>query len=252
MEEREIIALNGTSVIEDDVEKRLKTTGVKGLDFEQAKKLGVFTRISNLLCVVHASIMAAYRVYGGVEVLMEDLHGRKNEIAREMNKFEKDFERFVRFWTGYYAHGTVGREVGEETETLFRHIMEWAQLPYQWNLGDKQRVEDNGTDVAIRLNVGDRQYTFRTTTLKEETLGDGDESWCVSKYDTKEHKQTIVEENMDKASAMMVAKRFSGDDKANIYTACMVHETMERKTVVTPYKAYVANETVGRVTKLFK
>ena len=182
MEEREIIGLNGAGVVEDDIIKRLKTTGVRGLDFEKAKELGVFTRISNLLCATHASIMAAYRIYGGVDFLMDELHGRKNEIAREMNAFDKAFERFVKFWTGYYAHGTAGQEVNEETETLFRHIMEWAQLPYQWELGDPQRVDDNGTDVAIRINTPEKQLTFRTTTVKEEVVGEGDESWCVSKY----------------------------------------------------------------------
>jgi hypothetical protein len=86
------------------------------LDFEKAKKLGFFTRISNLLCAAHASIMAAYRIYGGVDYLLSEFGGRKNEIAREMNVFEKAFTRFINFWTGYYAHGGAGREVNEETE----------------------------------------------------------------------------------------------------------------------------------------
>ena len=57
---------------------------------------------------------------------------------------------------------------------------------------------------------------------------------------------------MDKASAMMVAKRLSADDTTNIYTASMVRDYMERKTEITPYKAYKANETVGRLTKMQK
>ena len=250
--EQGIIELSEASVVADDIQKKLRTAGVRGLDFEKAKELGFFTRISNLLCAAHASIMAAYRIYGGVDYLLSEFGGRKNEINREMNNFEKAFTKFINFWTDYYAHGGAGREVNEETEVLYRRIMEWAQLPYQWELGDKQRVDDNGLDVAIRMDVGDKQYTFRKTVLDGETVGDADESWCVTKYDVLEHKQTTVEDNMDKASAMMVAKRLSADDTTNIYTASMVRDYMERKTEITPYKAYKANQTVGRLTKVTK
>ena len=250
--EQGVIELNGSSVVEDDVEKKIRTTGVRGLDFEKAKELGFFTRISNLLCAAHASIMAAYRIYGGVDYLLSEFGGRKNEIAREMNVFEKAFTRFVNFWTDYYAHGDAVREVNEETETLFRRIMEWAQLPMAWNLGDPQRVEDNGLDVAIRIDTDDKQYTFRKTVLDGDMVGESEESWCVTKYDTKEHVQTSIEEGMDKASAMMVAKRLSQEDAENIYTASVVRTYMERKTEVTPFKAYKANETVGRLMKQFK
>lgn len=250
--EQGVIELNGSSVVADDVEKKIRTTGVRGLDFEKAKELGFFTRISNLLCAAHASIMAAYRIYGGVDYLLSEFGGRKNEIAREMNVFEKAFTRFVNFWTDYYAHGDAVREVNEETETLFRRIMEWAQLPMAWNLGDPQRVEDNGLDVAIRIDTDDKQYTFRKTVLDGDMVGESEESWCVTKYDTKEHVQTSIEEGMDKASAMMVAKRLSQEDVENIYTASVVRTYMERKTEVTPFKAYKANETVGRLMKQFK
>ena len=250
--EQGVIELNGASVVEDDIEKKIRTVGVRGLDFKKAKELGFFARISNLLCAAHASIMAAYRIYGGVDYLLSEFGGRKNEIAREMNVFEKAFTRFVNFWTDYYAHGDAVREVNEETETLFRRIMEWAQLPMAWNLGDPQRVEDNGIDVAIRINTDEKQYTFRQTVLDGDIVGESEESWCVTKYDTKEHVQTSIEEGMDKASAMMVAKRLSQEDAENIYTASVVRTYMERKTEVTPFKAYKANETVGRLMKQFK
>ena len=108
---RNVIELNDASVIEDDVIKKIRTAGVRGLDFEKAKELGFFTRISNLLCVTHASIMAAYRVYGGVDYLLTEFGGRKNEIAREMNNFEKAFTKFINFWTDYYASGAAGIEM---------------------------------------------------------------------------------------------------------------------------------------------
>lgn len=249
MDENRYLELSGASVVEDDVIKRIRTVGVKGLNFEKAKELGLFKRISNLLCAAHASIMAAYRIYGGVDYLLSELGGRKNEIAREMNVFERAVDKFIKFWTTYYAHGEAGKEVNDEVEVLYRHIMEWAQLPYQWNLGDKQRTDDDGADVALRMNVDDKEYTFRVTPLKEEILGDGNESWCVTKYDRKAHKQTTVETDMDKASALMVAKRMSVDDPDNIYTASMVREQMVRSTIVTPFKAFKANETIGHITK---
>lgn len=252
MKEKEIISLNGTTVVEDDVTRKITTTGVKGLDFEKAKELGLFTRISNLLCLVHASIMAAYRIYGSVDYLLSQFEGRKNEIAREMNAFDKSYVRFINFWTDYYAHGGAAKEVNEETEVLFRRIMEWSQLPFEWNLGDAQRTQDNGIDVAIRIRNDENQYTFYKTVIGEEIIGEGDTSWCVTKYDKRLHKQTTVEENMDKASAMMVAKRLSSTDTENIYTASMVHEYMEKKIEITPYKAYEANNAVGSITKVKK
>lgn len=254
MEEKGILELKESSVIADDIEKKIRTVGVRGLDFEKAKELGLFNRISNLLCATHASVMAAYRIYGGVDYLVDQLQARKNEISREMNMFDKAFERFVKFWTDYYAHGDAAREVNEETEMLYRRIMEWAQLPYKWGLGDPQRTEDNSLDVAIRVNADDKQYTFRTTTIGDEDIDESKtiESWCVTKYDTKEHRQTTVEERMDKASAMMVAKRLSAEDAENIYTASIVRDYTEHKTVIMPYKAYKENETVGRLTKMQK
>jgi hypothetical protein len=131
--------------------------------------------------------------------------------------------------------------------------MDWAQLPTKWELGDKQRVDDEGLDVAIRINLDNgKQYTFKTTILKEDIVGDDNETWCVTKYDTKEHKQTTIEENMDKASAMMVAKRLSSEDDDNIYTASRVREYLERKTEIVPFKAYKENQVVGSLTKIQK
>ena len=252
MKEKSVIELPESSVVEADVTKRIRTTGVKGLSFENAKELGFFTRISNLLCVCHATIMASYRIYCGVSSLLNDFNAKRNDIAKEMNLFEKSFGRFTDFWTGYYAHGNSGVEVNEETEVLFRRIMEWAQLPMEWNLGDEQRVDTKDIDFAIRANINDKQYTFYKTEVECEQVGEYNESWCVTKYDMASHEQTTVEENMDKASAMMVAKRLSSEDAKNIYTASMVHEYIEKKMDVTPYKAYKGNETIGRITKMQK
>lgn len=81
--EKKLDIIGGVEVAKD-IKHRVQTTGVRGLDFEKATELGVFQRIANLLCVTHASVMAAYRIYGGVDYLIDQLNARKNEIAREM------------------------------------------------------------------------------------------------------------------------------------------------------------------------
>lgn len=253
MKEKGVIELKESSVVEDDVYKRIQTTGVKGLSFENAKELGFFTRISNLLCASHASIMAAYRIYGGVEYLLSEYGGKKNEIARAMNEFERAFIKFTNFWTGFYASGDAGIEMSEETEILFRRIMQWAQLPIKWELGDKQRIDDDDIESAINVTVGNnKKYTFNTTVVEESEGEDVAANWCVTKYDTLEHTQKTIECDMDKASAMMVAKRLSAEDPKHIYIANVVQESSVKKIIIVPYKAYKENNVVGKIVKQFK
>ena len=250
---KEKIELVGGVEIAEDIKKKIKAVGVRGMDMEKAKELGFFTRISNLLCASHASITAAYRIYGQVDYLLSEFGGRKNDIAKAMGDFEKAFTRFINFWTVYYASGEAGKEMNEETENLYHRIMEWAQLPEQWGLGDQQRMEEK-SDVAIKVYIDetDKELYFHSTNVSTEMVGDAEESWCVTKYDIKEHKQTTVNTDMDKASAMMVAKRLSDEDPDNIYTASVVQDIMERKTEVTPFKAFKANQTIGKLTNIEK
>ena len=63
--ENKIDIIGGVEVAED-IKHRVQTTGVRGLDIEKATELGVFQRIANLLCVTHASVIAAYRIYGEI------------------------------------------------------------------------------------------------------------------------------------------------------------------------------------------
>ena len=245
-----VIDLLPSVVVEKDVENKIRTVGVKGLDFEKAKELGVFTRISNLLCVVHATIMASKRVYSGVEVMMEAIRSNRNEIAREMNAFDKAYNRFINFWTDYYAKGTIGTEVDGEVETLFNNIMAWSQIPYQWNLGDAQRT-DPDVNSAIRITDGSKFYNLEKTVIDGDVLSNT-EYWCVMKYDVSRGTQVCVEDNMDKASAMMVAKRLSSDDSENLYVPCQIQEVTKKETIVTPIKAYRKNETIGKITKTLK
>lgn len=246
----EVIDLVEVEEVEKDIEKRIKTTGIKGLDFEAAKRLGIFQRISYLLCTMHASIVAANRIYGHVDNIFGELKAKRNEIKRETTLFEKAFDRFISFWTQYYAHGVAGSEVIFETERLYKQIMRWCQIPEDWQFGDPQRIEDD-VDLAIRINSDEKVYTLRNSEFGFETL-DCNESWGVLKYDVVENKTVTVEDKMDKASAIMVAKRLSAEDKDNIYTAVIVSDIVEKKIRVSPFKAFRDNETIGSIIKNFK
>ena len=237
--------------VAEDVKKRVMTTGVKGLDYDKAVELGLFQRIANLLCVTHAMILASHRVYDGVAYLIQEINARKNEIAYEMNLFDKAFDRFVKFWTSYYAHDVSGREVNEEMESLYHKAMYWAQIPETWQLGDKQRLDDP-TDIAIRADINGKVLTFRKTKINEEETSDGKEQWAVTKFDIESGKQVCVEENMDKASALMVAKRLSSDDSGSIYTAVIARKVVTEYTEVTPYKAFMNNATIGSVKNVLR
>ena len=245
---KENIEITGSVDVANDIKNKVQTTGVRGLDIEKAQELGVFQRIANLLCAMHASIMASHRIYGGVDYLIDQLQARKNEIAFEMNKFDKAFDRFVNFWTGYYAHGKSGAEVNFETENLYHKIMEWMEMPETWELGGEQRTEAKGV-ASIRVNMpNDRVFTLHKACMNEETL-ESKESWCVLCYDPNTNKQTSVNTDMDKSSAMMVAKRLSDENKDCIYTAALIRDVVEKRTEVLPFKAYINNETVGKLIK---
>lgn len=247
----ENLEIVGGVEIAADIQHRIKTTGVRGLSLEKAQELGVFQRIANLLSVTHTSIMAAYRVYGGVDYLIDQLNARNREIAREMNIFDKAFDRFIRFWTDYYAKDKSGKEVSYETENLYHRIMEWMQMPETWQLGEPQRTERE-KDLAIKIDIpNERVFTFYKAELNHETV-DSKETWGVLCYDPKTNKQTSVNTNMDKASAMMVAKRLSAENPDCIYLASIIRDVVEKRTEVLPFKAFRNNETVGKLTSTSK
>lgn len=246
---KENVEIVGSVDIADDIKKRVQTTGVRGLDMEKAQEYGIFQRIANLLCVVHSSVMAAYFVYGEVDYLIDQLNARKYEIAHEMNMFDKAFDRFVKFWTGYYAHGTSGREVSYEAERLSHKIMEWMQIPETWQLGEEQRTT-SFREGCIRIDLpDDKVFTFYKAELNHELVGEPKETWGVFCYDPNTDKQTSVNTDMDKASALMVAKRLSDENPDNIYSASIIRDLVEKRTEVIPFKAFKANETVGKITQ---
>lgn len=239
------IKVVGGVEIANDIQKKIQTVGVRGLDLEKAKELGVFRRMGYLLCACHSSVLAAYRIYGGMDYLVDQLRARKNEIAREMNNFDKAFDHFVKFWTSYYADGMSCEEVVDATESLYHNIMTWMQIPEDWQLGDEQRTHDD-VDMAIKFQTPDKCYTFNAVSVDKE-IKEQTETWCVLKYNAKTNKQESVETDMDKASAMMSAKRLSANDKDNIYTAAIVRDIVEKRTDIIPFKIFKNNETIGKI-----
>ena len=93
---------------------------------------------------------------------------------------------------------------------------------------------------------------FHRSVVESKIVSDVKESWMVTRFNRKTHNQVSVEENMDKASAQMVAKRMSEEDPENIYTASCVREYTQKVTEVLPSKAFKANKTVGTIRKVFK
>lgn len=235
----------GAVEIADDIKQKVVAAGVRGLSIENAEKLGVFQRISNLLCTMHATITAAYRVYGGVAYLMEQLHGRKHVIAQEMNAFEKAYDRFARFWTDYYAKSKSGREIGMETERLYHKIMEWMQIPEAWNLGDEQRTEGNETAICVEFEKDHFFNLYKTQVNQQMEMVD--ETWGVFCYDPQIDKQTLVNTGVEKSIAMMIAKRLSVESPHNIYSVSAIRDVVEKRTEIIPYKAIINNKTVGRI-----
>jgi hypothetical protein len=57
---------------------------------------------------------------------------------------------------------------------------------------------------------------------------------------------------MDKASAQMVAKRLSADDKENVYIASRILQYTQKVKEVLPEKAYRGNEVIGNTRKVLK
>lgn len=235
--------------ISEHVREVVSSAGIRGLSTEAAQELGVFDRISYLICTMHACICAAYRVYGSVDVLLTEMGGRRHEIKRACNDFEKAVDRFMDFWRlGGYQTKEGAKEMGWEIENLYHQVMRWAQIPEEWSAGDPQHTKDV-TDAVISAEINDKILRFHRTEVESEIISDVDEDWCVTVLDTKTKMQKTVEEHMDKASAQMVAKRISKDDPKNIYTASMMQTFTEKRTECCPVKAYMNGDVIGKIGK---
>ncbi len=245
------IELHCSVDVEKDVERRIKNVGVRGLRIDVAKEMGVFNRISMMLCVMHASVAAAYRAFGNIEALIDSFGGKKNDIAKACSDFHKSYEKWLKFWSNYYADENSVGSINNETEALYHEIMRWAQVPEVWHLGDDQRLHDD-TDVVIKIeDVFDSVLKFYQCTI-DKNVNTVDESWCVMKYDTHLQKQYCIETDVDKSSALMIAKRMSADDPSNVYVTSQVIDIEKEETVITPFKTFVNSMEVGKNVEYLK
>lgn len=252
MKNDNVIEHVGADEIAKDVQKRIKNVGVRGLSIEKAKELGVYDRISKLLTAYHATMMAGYRIYGNAYALLSSFGGAKNEIAKSCNQLDRAYEKFISFWTMYYSNTYGNNEMGRESEKLYHNIMRWAQLPLAWNLGDKQRTDET-TDVVIVIEDEDEERNINiTTSVTNEETNVIKESWCVTKFNAQTLCQECVETGLDKATALMVAKRMSDNDKESVYTASQLLDVEKKETIVTPFRAFQANNQVGRSKNVLK
>lgn len=253
MKKYDVIEPTGSIEIENGVAKRITAAVIRGLSMEKAEELWVFKRISMLLTAIHTAACAANRIYSNVDVLLDAFGGRKNEIAKACRDYEKAMDKFFSFWNEYYSKGAAIQEMNEETEALYHNVMKWAMLPENWNLGDPQQIDDDSIEASVVINdeaEGKIMKLYRT--VLDGEVHDCHESWCVTKYDSEKQQQICVETGMDKASALMVAKRLSSEDKCDIYTASQVLDVAKNETVVTPTKAFKAGNTIGKISKTIK
>lgn len=247
MNKYEKIELVGKAEIEESVTKRIATTGVRGLSFEKANELGLFTRISLLLTAMHMSSVASYKVYKQVEDLLDAFGGRRNDIAKACNDFNKAMEKFENFWTDYYKKNETLSNVDYEVSCMYDNILRWSGIPKKWTLGEEQTIKEKSVDSSIVIDNGDTLLRMSSSVINEENV-EYKESWSVTKYDVDTRAQTTVHSDMDKTSAMMVAKRLSAEDEHNIYTASRILDVVKKETVVTPIKAFQANNTIGKIS----
>lgn len=251
MKRYDAIELVGKAEIEESARKRIATTGVRGLSFEKAQELGLFTRISLLLSTMHTTIMAAYKVYKQVDDLLDAFGGRRNDIAKACKDFERAADKFIGFWTDYYSKGGSLKDVDYEISNMYRNVFKLTGVPEKWVLGGAQSEENTNADATIVIDNGDKLLRLSGSTINEK-VSSCKESWCVTKYDVESQTQVCVHSDMDKSSAAMIAKRLSSEDKCNIYTISQVLEVEKSETVVTPTKAFQANGTIGKIGKTIK
>ena len=249
MKGEEVIEIpNGLS---EQVKHAIKKVGIYGLDIEKAQELGVIDRISYMLCLMHTCISTGYMIYADVGYMLDTLHGKKHEISKACNQFERSVEKFMAFWSSNYQTLQGVREMNRETDALYHLVMKWAQLDEQWELGKPIHVE-NDADTFVKIDLGDRDLKIKRTTVDSETIGDINETWCVTKLDMASKQQKTVYRNMAKADAQMSAKRLSAEDKDNIYTATILQTITEKRTDALPMKAYMGGDVAGRIGKEFR
>lgn len=248
----EVLITLSDYISKEDVKKHVLKTGSRGLDTEEADKLGVFMRISNMICAMHTLTLVQNRLYTHVSNLLSCLRVRKFDIKQQCAKFEKAMTEWYGFWREYQTVDGV-QEMNKQEEDFYRQYMRWACLPLEWNLGDKQETEVE-TEPLIVVETKDRVYRLYRDVAESEIIEEPEEEWCVMVAERKDDKKKMrcVERGMDKSSAFMCAKRMSDNDKEHLYTASKIEVITEKRTEVIPYKAYIGGEKCGDVKKRIK
>ena len=241
---------NDGSRHEGKVIRLVRQNHTPGLDLEKAKELGLFTRISNLVCAIHALNMTACRIKGEVDNLFDMAGARRHEIKRELENIDRAFDRFVEFFRGYQTIDGV-HDMNDEAEILYHQYMRWCQLPEHWALGDKQYTGAE-TEPLVTVECDNVDVNFYVSEIDHEDIEDPVEDYCVTKYDRKTRLQETAEDSVDKASAQMVAKRMSVNDPENMYTVSKLTTYTRRITYATPMKVFVNGNMVGSYREVLK
>lgn len=228
----------------------IRQHGVGALDTKKAEELGLFSRISFLVCAMHCLYTTAFRLQGEVDNLFDAAGARRHAIKMELENLAKAYDRFFRFFREFQTMDGV-REMNEESEEFYHQFMRWCKLPELWALGDPQEVPTE-TDPMVRVSLPDKDLNFYTTVIDTESIEEPEESYCVTKYDRKARSQETVEDNVDKAYAQMVAKRMSANDPDAVYTATKVVEKTERRTIAIPLKVFIGGEMAGSYREIIK
>ena len=255
MKDEEVIELRASEQARRQIMNRVIRAHVEGLDEEALDKLGFYDRISMLLSGMFTLQAVAYRLYGGIQYLLETIDANnKREIRVACNSFQQAYDSYLGFWSKYYmTRDGAQMEMNNESEALYHQFMRWAQLRESWSLGDPQRCEDN-TESLMEYDAGDFNtlLKFYTSILNSEIVEEEKETWMVTRYNRNERKQFVVEEGLKKADAQMVAKRLSDNDKGNVFIVSKIRTYTEKKTEAIPFKAYQANKLVSSIRKTFK
>jgi hypothetical protein len=253
MKKYETIELVCKAETEESVRKRIATTGVRGLSLEIAQEKGLFKRISLMLSAMELTFAAGKKIFKNVDEMLDEMGIRKKDMAKACNEYEKAARKFFGFWKEFSANNYSEIDKQDDEYELYKNIMRWAMLPVDWNLGEEQFVRESDVESSIVIDDKEDESILRLSkSIASEEVISCEESWCVTRYDVETKKQECVYSDMDKASALMTAKRLSDDDKESIYAASQVLDVKKRETIVTPAKAFKANETIGKVSNRIK
>lgn len=232
----------------------MKSLGIKGLDFEKAEELGVISRISNLLCAMHALSTVECDIMAEAEHLFDVCRMNKHELKKACSDFHKAYDRWFSFWRKYQTVDGV-LEMNKESADLREQYMRWLQIPVHWELGQPQEIHSE-KEPLIEIDGGEKIWRIYRDVGDSEIVGDIEEEWAVMRSKQKafegSKEMICVERGLDKSSAQMCAKRMSSNDHDMLYTASRLDSLTEKRVEVVPFKAYFNGELIGDIKSVIK